>query len=119
MFVKMLKSKLHLARVTDTKPDYSGSIAIDPNLLEAVDLKPYEMVLIADSNNGNRFETYVVPAERGSGDIIVMGPAAKLVEPKDIIIILNFAYFTPDEAKQLKPKIIVLDENNNIEKTLS
>lgn len=116
MFVKILKSKLHRARVTETKLHYPGSIAIDSALMEAVGILPYESVLIADLNNGNRLETYVVPAEAGSRQIIVLGAAAQLIEPKDIVIILSFGFFTPEEAKEFKPKIAVLDENNNITK---
>jgi aspartate 1-decarboxylase len=114
MFVKVLKSKLHRARVTETKLHYPGSIAIDSELMEAAGILPYESVLIADLNNGNRLETYVVPAEAGSRKIVVLGAAAQLIKPKDIVIILSFAYLSPDEAKEFKPKVAVLDENNNI-----
>ena len=114
MFVKMLKSKLHRARVTETKLHYPGSIAIDSELIEAVGILPYESVLIADLNNGNRLETYVVPAEAGSRKIVVLGAAAQLVKQKDIVIILSFAFLKPEEAKEFKPKVAVLDENNNI-----
>jgi len=116
MFLKILKSKLHRARVTETKLHYPGSIAIDSALMEAAGILPYESVLIADLNNGNRLETYVVPAEAGSGQIIVLGAAAQLIEPKDIVIILSFGFLTPEEAKEFKPKTVVLDENNNITK---
>ena len=116
MFVKILKSKLHRARVTETKLHYPGSIAIDSALMEAAGILPYESVLIADLNNGNRLETYVVPAQAGSGQIVVLGAAAQLIEAKDIVIILSFGFFTPEEAKEFKPKIAVLDENNNITK---
>jgi len=114
MFVKILKSKLHRARVTETKLHYPGSIAIDSALMEAVGILPYESVLIADLNNGNRLETYVVPAEAGSGQIVILGAAAQLIQKKDIVIILSFGYLTPEEAKEFKPKIAVLDENNKI-----
>ena len=114
MFVKVLKSKLHRATVTDTKVHYPGSIAIDSKLMEAVGILPYESVLVADLNNGSRLETYAVPAEANSGQIVILGAAAQLVRPKDIIIIFSFGFYTPDEAKKLKPKIIVLDENNKI-----
>ncbi len=114
MFLKILKSKLHCATVTDTKLHYPGSIEIDSTLMEAVDILPYESVLVADLNNGSRLETYVVPAEAGSGKVVILGAAAKLVKPKDIIIVLNFGFFTPDEAKKLKPKVVVLDQNNRI-----
>ncbi len=114
MFVKILKSKLHRGRVTETKLHYPGSIAIDSALMEAAGILPYESVLIADLNNGNRLETYVVPAEAGSRQIVVLGAAAQLIKPKDIVIILSFGFFTPEEAKEFKPKVAVLDENNNI-----
>jgi len=114
MFVKILKSKLHRATVTETKLHYPGSIAIDSALMEAAGILPYELVLIADLNNGSRLETYVVPAEANSGEIIILGAAAQLIKPKDLVIILSFGYYSPEEAIKLKPKVIVLDENNKI-----
>ena len=114
MFVKILKSKLHRATVTDSKLHYAGSIAIDSKLMEAVGLLPYESVLIADLNNGNRLETYVVPAEADSGQVTVLGAAAHLIKPKDLIIIFGFGYYTEEEAKKHKPKVLVLDENNKV-----
>ncbi len=114
MFVKILKSKLHRARVTETKLHYPGSIGIDSALMEAAGILPYESVLIADLNNGNRLETYVVPAKAGSGDISVLGAAAQLIEPRDIVIIMSFALLTPEEAQKFKPRVAVLDENNNV-----
>jgi aspartate 1-decarboxylase len=114
MFVKILKSKLHRARVTNAKLHYPGSIAIDSALMEAAGILPYESVLIADLNNGNRLETYAVPAKAGSRKIKVLGAAAQLVKPKDIVIIMSFGFFTPEEAKEFKPKVVILDENNNI-----
>ena len=114
MFVKILKSKLHRARVTDVKLHYPGSLAVDSALMEAAGILPYESVLVADVNNGIRLETYVVPAEAGSGEIVILGAAAQLIKPKDIVIILGFGYVTPDEAKDFKPKVVVLDENNKI-----
>jgi len=114
MFVKILKSKLHRARVTDAKLHYPGSMAVDSALMEAAGILPYESVLVADVDNGNRLETYVVPAEAGSGQIVILGAAAQLIKPKDIVIILGFGYLTPDEAKDHKPKVVVLNENNEI-----
>ena len=114
MLVKLLKSKLHCATVTDTKLHYPGSIAIDPVLMDAAGILPYESVLIADLNNGSRLETYVVPAEPESRNVVVMGAAAHLMKPKDIVIIMSFGFFTPEEAKEFKPKVVVLDENNKI-----
>ncbi|MGD9110141.1 MAG: aspartate 1-decarboxylase [Phycisphaerales bacterium] len=114
MFLKLLKSKLHRAAVTDAKLDYPGSIEVDSELMDTVGLVPYESVIVADLNNGSRLETYVVPAEAGSKKVVILGAAAKLVNPKDRIIILNFASYNPEEAKNHKPKVIVLDEDNNI-----
>jgi aspartate 1-decarboxylase len=114
MFVKLLKSKLHRVTVTDTKLHYPGSIAIDSALMEAVGILPYESVLVADLNNGNRFETYTVVAEANSGQVVILGPAARLVKPKDVVVIFAFGYYSPEEARKVKPKIIVLDKNNKI-----
>ncbi len=114
MFVKILKSKLHRATVTETKLHYPGSIAIDSELMKAADILPYESVLIADLNNGSRLETYAVPAEANSGKVIILGAAAQLIKTKDLVIILSFGYYMPEEAGKLKPKVIVLDENNKI-----
>jgi len=114
MFLKILKSKLHRARVTEAKLHYPGSIEIDSALMEAADILPYEIVLVADLNNGSRLETYAVPAEAGSGKIAILGAAAQLIEPKDIVIIMSFASLAPEEAREFKPKVVVLDEKNNI-----
>jgi len=109
-----MKSKLHRATVTETKLDYPGSIAIDSALMETAGILPYESVLVADINNGNRLETYVVPADANSGKIIILGAAAQLIKLKDRVIIIGFGFFTPEEAKEHKPKVVVLDENNRI-----
>ena len=114
MLVKLLKSKLHNATITETKLHYPGSIAIDSALMEAVHILPYESVLVADLNNGNRLETYVVPAEANTGQIIVLGAAAQLVSIGDRVIIMGFGFFTPEQARGFKPKVAVLDENNKI-----
>jgi aspartate 1-decarboxylase len=119
MFVKLLKSKLHRARVTDAKLHYPGSIEIDSALMEAAGILPSESVLVADVSNGHRLETYVVPAEAGSGEIVILGAAAQLIRPKDIVIILGFGYVTPDEVEGFKPKIVVLNENNKIDTRFS
>ena len=116
MFVKILKSKLHRATVTDTRLHYPGSIAIDAELMKAADILPYESVLIADITNGSRLETYAVPAEAGSGQIVILGAAAQLIRPKDIIIVFSFGFYSLDEAGKLKPKVVVLDENNKIKR---
>lgn len=117
MFIKALKAKIHRATVTAAKVDYPGSIAIDSDLLEAAGISPYEAVLMANITNGARAETYVVPADAGSGDVVVLGAAARLFNPNDKIIIINFAYYTSDEVEKLKPKVVICDENNKIKET--
>jgi len=117
MFIKLLKSKLHRATVTDSKLHYPGSIAVDSALMEAVDILPYESVLVVDLNNGNRLETYVVPAQANSGDITILGAAAKLIKTGDLVIIMGFGYFETEQARQFKPKVAVLDEKNRIKET--
>ena len=119
MLVKVLKSKLHRATVTDTKLHYPGSIAVDSELMEAVGLLPYESVLVADVSNGSRVETYIIPSEAGSGEVVILGAAAQLIKPKDIVIILGFAFCTLEEARKLEPKVVALDENNKIIKKIS
>ncbi|HUS71605.1 MAG TPA: aspartate 1-decarboxylase [Sedimentisphaerales bacterium] len=114
MLIKILKGKLHRARVTDAKLGYAGSILIDSSLMEAAGILPYESVLVSDITNGNRLETYAVAAEANSGQVVVLGAAAQLIKAGDIIIIFSFAYCTNEEVKTLKPKVIVLDENNKI-----
>ncbi len=118
MLVSMLKSKLHRAKVTDTKLHYAGSIAIDPDLMEAVGMLPYEAVEIADVTNGSRLKTYAVEARRGSKDVIIMGAAAHLVKKDDVIIIFSFADVDIEEAKAHKPSVVALDEENNIIKKI-
>ena len=114
MLIKLLKAKLHRAAVTDVKLDYPGSIEVDSELMKKAGILPYESVIVADLNNGSRLETYAIPAQAGSGKIVILGAAAKLINPKDRVIILNFGYFTLEEAKKFKPKILVLDERNKI-----
>lgn len=112
MLVKALKAKIHRGRVTAATIDYPGSIGIDEELLNAAGIMPYEEVLLANVTNGERVETYVIPAPAGSGEINVLGAAARLFSPGDIVIIMNFAYYTPEEMKELKPKVLVCDEDN-------
>ncbi len=114
MLIRVLKSKLHNAAVTSSQVYYEGSIGIDADLMEAVGIVPYEAVLIADVTNGARLTTYAIPAEAGSKEISILGAAANLIKPKDRIIIFSFMYCSVDEAKQIKPKVLVLDEKNEI-----
>lgn len=112
MLIKMLRSKIHRATVTDKNIHYSGSIRIDADLLERAGLRPYESVLVANVQNGTRHETYVQVGERGSGQIVLNGAAARLGEVGDLVIIMGFGYATPDEADALKPRVVLVDQKN-------
>jgi aspartate 1-decarboxylase len=109
-----MKSKLHRATVTDTKLHYSGSMAVDADLMKQAGIVPYESVIVADLNNGNRLETYVIEAPAGSGDVVILGAAAQLIKTGDTVIIFSFGFFSPDEAQKHKPKVLVLEENNKV-----
>lgn len=111
----LLRSKLHLATITEANLDYVGSITIDSTLLEAVDLWPGEKVLIVNQTTGVRLETYVIRGEAGSGAIEINGAAAHLVNPGEVIIIMGFELAT----KPITPKVVLLDENNRIERFLT
>ena len=114
MLLKVLRAKIHQARVTEANIDYVGSITLDPDLHEAIGLLPGEAVLVADIANGNRFETYVLSGVRGSRSVCVNGAAARLVRPGDHIIVMGFGYMSEAEARATKPRIILLDDANNI-----
>lgn len=108
-----LRAKIHLAKVTEANLFYEGSISIDTELLEMVNILPYEKVWISNMNNGERLETYVIPAPRGSREIGLNGPAAKKASVGDRIVIFSYGFFDEKELKEHKPKILILDENNN------
>jgi len=112
MWVKVLRAKIHRARVTETHLDYEGSITIDADLLDAAGVLPGEAVLVANVTNGTRHETYVLAGERGSGTICLNGAAARLGEPGDVVIILAFAYLEPDELADHRPQKILVDDRN-------
>jgi aspartate 1-decarboxylase len=112
MFRTMMKAKLHRATVTEANLNYVGSITIDEDLMDLVDLLPNEKVQIVNNNNGARLETYTIPGPRGSGVICLNGAAARLVHPGDIVIIISYAMMTEEEARNNKPKIAVLDAAN-------
>ena len=114
MLIKVLKSKLHRAAVTDVDLDYIGSITIDVALGEAADLAPGECVLVADLDNGERFETYVMAGDRGSGTVCLNGAAARRVAVGHRIIVMSWAYVTRDEAREHTPVTVVLDAENTI-----
>jgi aspartate 1-decarboxylase len=114
MQLKVLRSKIHRAKVTEARVDYVGSITIDRNLMEAVDIVPGQCVLVSDMTDGARFETYVMEGEAGSGVICINGAAARLVNEGDEVIIMAFAYAQVEQARQLKPKIALVDGDNRL-----
>ena len=112
----MLKSKLHRARVTDANLHYEGSISIDEDLMDAANLLPYEKVAIYDVSNGERFTTYVIQGERGSGTICLNGAAARKVAKDDLIIIASYVMVGEEKTKGWSPTCILLDGNNKIKR---
>ena len=114
MTVEMLKSKIHRATVTEADVDYVGSITIDANLLDEANILEYEKVQIVDVNNGARFETYTIRGERGSGIICLNGAAALCSNVGDKIIIMAYANMDMTEAKEFKPTVLFVDDDNKI-----
>ncbi|WP_159883067.1 aspartate 1-decarboxylase [Paenibacillus puerhi] len=114
MFRTMLKAKIHRATVTEANLNYVGSITIDQDLLDSVDMLPNEKVQIVNNNNGARFETYIIPGPRGSGVICLNGAAARMVQPGDKVIILSYAMMTDEEARRHVPSIAIMGDNNEI-----
>ena len=113
MKIEVLKSKIHRVKVTDANLNYVGSITIDADLLDAANMIEGEKVHIVNNNNGERFETYIIKGERGSGMICLNGAAARRVQPDDIVIIISYAIMDFEEAKVFKPWIIFPDTNTN------
>ena len=114
MFRKMLRAKIHRARVTETNLEYEGSITIDRDLLEAAGIVPYEQLRIANLENGERFETYVIPGPAGSGVICVNGAAAHKARPGDLVIIFQYVYLAPEQLADHHPVILHVDGQNRI-----
>jgi aspartate 1-decarboxylase len=114
MLIKVLRSKIHRARVTETHLEYEGSIAIDQDLIEAAGLVPGEAVLVANLANGSRQETYVMTGEAGSGTICLNGAAARHAQAGDRVIIMGFAYLTPEELERHVPRKVVVDGQNRV-----
>ena len=110
----MLKSKIHRATVTDCDLHYVGSITVDPELLEAADIREHEQVHVVDIDNGARFETYTIAGERGSGVIGINGAAARLVHPGDTVILIGYGQMDTAEAKALEPHVVFVDADNKI-----
>ena len=114
MLLEFLYSKIHRATVTDANLNYVGSITIDETLMKAAKIKAGQKVDILDVNNGERFQTYVIKGEPNSGCVCLNGAAARKVQKGDKVIIVAYAYFTPDEADNFEPTVVMVDDNNKI-----
>ena len=109
MFIEVVKSKIHRVTVTEANLNYIGSITIDEDLLDAANLIANEKVSIVNNNNGERFETYIIKGERGSGVVCLNGAAARKAQPGDIIIVMSYAMMDFEEAKTFKPSVVFPD----------
>lgn len=114
MLLQIRKSKIHKATVTDANLNYEGSITIDDDLLKATNILPGERVQVVNNYNGERLETYVIKGESGSGVVCLNGAAARRAEIGDVVIIISYAFMTPEEAKDYKPLSVFVDKNNKI-----
>jgi len=113
MLIEVLKSKIHRVSVTDANLNYAGSITIDQDLMDAANLRPYEKVTVVNNNNGERFDTYVIPGPPASGTICLNGAAARKVQIGDILIIMAFALIDAQDAPAFQPAIIAPDSRTN------
>ena len=118
MLTKLLKSKIHRATVTFTDVNYHGSITIDTDLLKATGLLPNEAVVVADCENGNRFETYIIPGKAGTGVVAVNGAAARLTQVGHRVIVLSYVLAEAAELETHKSRVVILDEHNRITETI-
>lgn len=114
MQIEVLKSKLHCVKVTEANLNYMGSITIDEDLMDAANLIAGEKVQVVDNNNGERFETYIIKGERGTGCICLNGAAARKVQVGDVVIIIAYALMDFEEAKTFTPRVVFPDENNRV-----
>jgi aspartate 1-decarboxylase len=114
MQIQILKSKIHRGSVTAASLDYEGSLSVDSSLMEQAGLFPYERILCSNLANGERFETYLIPAERGSGAIVLNGATAHLGKVGDRLTIMSYTVVDEDQAKHWQPRVIVLNEKNAI-----
>lgn len=113
MMIEVMKSKLHCVRVTEADLNYIGSVTIDEDLMDAANMIAGEKVYIVNNNNGERFETYIIKGERGSGKICLNGAAARKVQVGDIIIIMSYGIMDFEEAKKFKPSVVFPDSMTN------
>lgn len=114
MFRQMLRAKIHRATVTGANLEYEGSLTADEDLLDAAGILPYELVMISNLNNGERFTTYAIAGKRGGGEIVLNGPTARKAVVGDKVIIFCYEYYGEEEAKRHRPKVIQVDQYNRI-----
>lgn len=114
MLIKLMKAKIHRAVVTGADLHYEGSIGIDPLLLDASGILPFEAVHVWNVSSGTRFETYTIPLNRGSGEVRVNGAAARLVQAGDLVIVASFCWMDDAEARQFQPKVVLVDDRNRV-----
>ena len=114
MMRTMLKSKIHRATVTGADIDYEGSITLDPVLMEAADILPYEQVHVLDINNGARLTTYAIEGTPGAGEVVLNGAAARLVNVGDLVIVLTYGQFQEEEARSHRPRLVYVDKHNRV-----
>lgn len=114
MYIEMMKSKIHRVTVTEANLNYIGSITVDSLLLEAAGILPGERVYIVNNNNGERFDTYTIAGEPGSGVICLNGAAARKAQPGDVVIIMAYAMMTPEEAREHVPTVVFPDTKTNL-----
>ncbi len=114
MLLKVFKSKIHRATVTQADLNYNGSLTIDADLMEAAEILPYEQVHVLNVHTGDRFLTYAIEGGRGSGVVCLNGAAARLGQPGDLVIVITYAQMTPEEARNHTPRVVLVDEHNHI-----
>ena len=114
MNLTLYRAKIHRATLTEANLNYAGSITIDEALLEASGIVPYEKVHVVNVTNGERLETYVIPGPRGSGSVCLNGAAARRGAPGDLVILIAYGFFTPEEAKDHRPTVVKVDDHNRI-----
>ena len=114
MLIAMLKSKVHRATITEADLNYAGSLTLDRDLMDAANMRAYEQVQVLNINSGQRFETYIIEGERGSGVVCLNGACARLGQVGDLVIALTYAQLTPEEAETFTPVTVHVDERNRI-----
>lgn len=117
MYRQLMKSKIHRVTVTHCDLNYAGSITLDPDLMEAADIVPHELVHVLNINNGKRFETYAIGGRRGSLEVQINGAAARLASPGDKAIVISYAAYDESEVSEHRPRVVHVDESNEILRT--